>query len=244
MQVDVSAKITCTRHKQILFYMKPYIISHMMESVDGRIDCAMTEQIEPSNAYYDALDKLDCPTTLEGRVTMQIHFAEPAPFVATDSTPLGKTAFHKASQEEGYAVALDTKGSLRWPSRIHDGKPLLVVTSESCPKEYHDTLAKQNISWIAVGKGHIDLHRMVEMLNREFGVKRMAVVGGGHINGSFLAAGLLDEVSVMIGPGIDGRKGMASVFDGIEDADRPATLLKLNSIERMGDTVWLRYSFK
>ena len=24
--------------------MKPYIISHMMESVDGRIDCAMTEK--------------------------------------------------------------------------------------------------------------------------------------------------------------------------------------------------------
>ena len=33
--------------------MKPYIISHMMESVDGRIDCDMTEQIDPSNAYYE-----------------------------------------------------------------------------------------------------------------------------------------------------------------------------------------------
>ncbi len=223
--------------------MKPFIISHMMESVDGRIDCAMTEQIEPSNAYYDALDQLNCPTTLEGRVTMQIHFAKPEPFVARDNTPIGKPCFHKVSQESGYAVAIDTLGKLRWPSTMHDGKPLLVVTSEACAKEYLDTLTAQGISWIAVGAERIDLAKAVDILNVEFGVQRMAVVGGGHINGAFLAAGLLDEVSVMIGPGIDGREGMASVFDGINDHNRPATLLKLNSIERMGDTVWLRYSF-
>ena len=191
--------------------MKPFIISHMMESVDGRIDCAMTVQIEPSDVYYDALDQLDCPTTLEGRVTMQIHFAESEPFVAKDSTPIGRTAFHKTSAEPGYAVAIDTTGKLKWPSNKHDGKPLLVVTSETCAKEYLDTLTTQGISWIAVGTEHIDLAKAVDILNTEFGVKRMAVVGGGHINGAFLEAGLLDEVSVMIGPGIDGRKGMASV---------------------------------
>lgn len=224
--------------------MKPHVISHMMESVDGRIDCAMTEQIEPSNVYYDVLDQLACPATLEGRVTMQIHFADPQPFRAKDATPIGKTAFHKALEEAGYAVALDTKGRLCWPSNLHDGKPLLVVTSEDCPREYHETLTRQGLSWIAVGKGRIDLKEMLEILNREFNVDRMAVVGGGHINGSFLARGLLDEISVMIGPGIDGRKGMASVFDGIDDPNRPATLLKLNSLERMGDTVWLRYTLK
>lgn len=82
---------------------------------------------------------------------------------------------------------------------------------------------------------------MTEVLRRDFGVERMAVVGGGHVNGAFLAAGLLDEVSVMIGPGIDGRAGMAAVFDGIDDPQRPATLLNLDSVQRLGDTVWLRY---
>ncbi len=224
--------------------MKPYIICHMMESVDGRIDCDMTEQIDPSNAYYDALDQLDCPTTLEGRVSMQKHFAEPEPFVATDKTPIGKQAFHKAVEAKGYSIAIDTMGKLRWPSNTHYGTPFLVITSESCAKEYLDALTDQGISWIAAGTDGIDLAQAVDILNTEFGVERMAVVGGGHINGGFLAAGLLDEVSVMIGPGIDGRKGMASVFDGIEDADHPATLLKLNNVERMGDTVWLRYQFK
>lgn len=216
----------------------------MMESVDGRIDCAMTEQIEPSNVYYDALDQLECPTTLEGRVSMQKHFAKPEPLAANDKTPIGKPSFHKAVDAEGYSIAIDTMGKLVWPSNTHYGTPFLVITSKSCAKEYLDALTQQGISWIAVGTGEIDLAKAVDILNTQFGIQRMAVVGGGHINGGFLAAGLLDEVSVMIGPGIDGRKGMASAFDGIADANRPATLLKLNSVERMGDTVWLRYQFK
>ncbi len=222
--------------------MKPYIVCHMMASVDGRIDCAMTEQIDPSNAYYDALEQLDCPTTIEGRVTMQMHFALPEPFVASSSEPIGRTAFHKvADGKPGYDVAIDTHGKLRWPGNEQHGQPLLVIACEDCPKEYFDTLDRQGISWIAVGKKRINLETAMEILNTEFGVERIAVVGGGHINGAFLAAGLLDEVSLMIGPGIDGRKGMAAVFDGIDNPDRPATLLKLQSVERMGDTVWMRY---
>ena len=31
---------------------KPYIVCHMMASVDGRIDCAMTEQLPGVQEYY------------------------------------------------------------------------------------------------------------------------------------------------------------------------------------------------
>ena len=37
--------------------MKPYIICHMMASIDGRIDCDMTEHIG-GNEYYEALEQL------------------------------------------------------------------------------------------------------------------------------------------------------------------------------------------
>ncbi len=116
-----------------------------------------------------------------------------------------------------------------------------IIACEDCPKEYFDTLDRQGISWIAVGKNRIDLPKAMDILNTEFGVERIVLAGGGHINGAFLAEGLLDEVSLMLGPGIDGRKGMAAVFDGINEPDRPATLLKLQTVERMGDTVWMRY---
>lgn len=84
----------------------------------------------------------------------------------------------------------------------------------------------------------------MELLCSHFGVARMAVTGGGHINGAFLQAGLLDEVSFMVAPGIDGRAGMPAVFDGIADSSRAATLLRLCSVKQMGETVWMRYNFK
>ena len=34
--------------------MRPYTICHMMASLDGRIDCDMTEQIDDTNHYYEA----------------------------------------------------------------------------------------------------------------------------------------------------------------------------------------------
>ena len=168
--------------------MKSYIICHMMASVDGRIDCAMTEQIDSSNAYYDALEQLDCPTTIEGRVTMQMHFALPEAFVAASSEPVGHTAFHKAAEgKPSYDVAIGTHGKLRWPVNEQYDRPLLVIACEDCPKEYLDTLDRQGISWMAVGKEHIDLEKAMDILNTEFGVERIALVGGGHINGAFLA---------------------------------------------------------
>ena len=37
---------------------RPYIICHMMTSVDGRIDCAMTEHLPGVQEHYDTLDAL------------------------------------------------------------------------------------------------------------------------------------------------------------------------------------------
>ncbi|HBB07018.1 MAG TPA: 5-amino-6-(5-phosphoribosylamino)uracil reductase [Bacteroides sp.] len=223
--------------------MKPYIVCHMMSSVDGRIDCDMTERIG-GDEYYEALEQLGCDSDFSGRVTMQMHFALPEPFVPRDSTPVGCPSAYKAVEARGYAVAVDSKGRLQWPDNRVDDRPLLVVTSEQVSVAYLDTLRSQGISWIVAGQDEVDLAQAVEVLGSEFGVKRLAVVGGGHINGAFLKAGLLDEVSLVMGAGIDGRRGMTAVFDGIDDPAFPTTLLRLNSVERIGrDSVWLRYTF-
>ena len=108
--------------------MKPYIICHMMSLLDGRIDCDVTEQIESGNEYYDALNQLNCPSTLMGRVTMQMHYALPEPFIAEDKTPIGNERHHVAIATKGYLVAIDTMGKLSWPQNQFDGMPLLVIT--------------------------------------------------------------------------------------------------------------------
>lgn len=220
---------------------KPYIICHMMTSVDGHIDCAMTEQLPGVQEYYDTLDELDAPSRVSGKVTAVLEMAESGEFRSEKQEPIGKEAFCKAVSAKGYEIVTDTKGTLLWNDSEDAMRPLLIITSEQVSREYLAYLDSRHISWIACGKERIDLVRACEILAQEFGVERMAVVGGGHINAGFLEAGLLDEVSVLIGAGIDGRGGMAAVFDGLP-MNRPVTPLKLTEVKPYkSGAVWIRY---
>lgn len=194
---------------------RPYIICHMMTSVDGRIDCAMTEHLPGVQEYYDTLDALNAPTRISGRVTAQLEMSKPGVFACDDPHPLEREGFFKAESAPGYEVVTDTRGTLLWDKPADGERPLLILTSCQASREYLDYLEGLNISWIACGGDKIDLARACEILKEEFGVQRATVVGGGHINAAFLADGLLDEVSILVGAGIDGRGGMAAVFDGL-----------------------------
>ena len=220
---------------------KPYIICHMMTSLDGRIDCAMTEQLPGVDDYYQTLEALNVPTTVTGRVTAQLQMACPGEFQDSDPTPVGKEVFSKKADAPGYEVVVDTYGRLLWPDAGEPEKPLLILTSEQVPQEYLSYLDGRTISWIATGKERIDLARAAEILAAEFGVERLAVVGGSAINTAFLDAGLLDEVSILIGAGIDGRGNMPAVFDG-RAMDQPAIPLRLTDVQKSDSgAVWLRY---
>lgn len=72
---------------------KPYIICHMMTSVDGRIDCAMTSQLPGVEDYYKTLDALNLPTTVSGRVTAELEMAEPGFFQAKNPETFGPRRF-------------------------------------------------------------------------------------------------------------------------------------------------------
>ena len=225
---------------------KPFIICHMIASIDGRIDCAMTEKIDTTNSYYDALAALNAPSILCGKTTMAMHNAAPGRFVPSgnDAKPLAREAFHKAVAADAYTLSVDTVGELLWDSNVVENLPLVCVVSERVSRGYLRYLEDKKISWIATGRERIDLARAMEIARKEFGIARLALVGGGHINGAFLAAGLIDEVSVMFGAAIDGRKGFAAVFDGIDPAAEPFPL-KLKSVEQFDNgTVWLRYTTK
>ena len=141
-------------------------------------------------------------------------------------------------------MGVDTKGTLLWGDDVEAqfDRPLVMLLSEKASKEYLRYLESKGISYVTTGAEGIDLEDAVATLHDTFGIGRLAVVGGGHINGAFLEAGLLDEVSMMFGAAIDGREGWCAAFDGIRDQNRRPTLLEVKSIKQMGQTVWLRYN--
>lgn len=224
---------------------RPYIICHMMTSVDGRIDCPMVGQLS-TDEYYVALAKLEPCSKLSGRVTAALECtAVKEEAERMEGEPIGRTSIYVAQKADEYTIVMDTYGKLRWQSNQADGHPLLCIVSEEVSQAYLETLRQLGISWIAAGKGRIDLRKAAEALYEHFAVQRLAIVGGGHICGGFLEAGLVDEASIMVAPGIDGRKGQTAVFDGISRTDCTPYKLKLESVEKWEtDIVWLRYTIK
>lgn len=218
----------------------------MMMTVDGRIDCPVVDKVS-GEEYYLALDKLGHCSKLSGKVTAALeNSAVKGVAEAPEGETVGEESVLVAAESDEYTIVVDTNGCLLWQANEADGHPLLCILSENVTAEHLKELREMGISWIAAGKGRIDLARAMQLAYERFGVERVAVVGGGNICGGFLAAGLVDEASVMVAPGIDGRKGQTAVFDGIvKDSDTPYRL-KLKSVEQWKGTevIWLRYAVK
>ncbi len=103
-------------------------------------------------------------------------------------------------------------------------------------------LRERGISYIVAGTASVDLVRAVDLPGEHFGIRTLLLEGGGHINGAFLQAGLVDEISLLLMPGIDGRHDIPAVFDGLSPTREEAVPLELKSVEKRGKgALWIRY---
>lgn len=82
-----------------------------MEPVDGRIDCAMTEEIDSSDVYYEALNEHNCDSTLEGRVTMQMHYDGDCRPKPTAHSPKHKHVYRPLRQQRFHHMMYPVNGS-------------------------------------------------------------------------------------------------------------------------------------
>lgn len=222
---------------------KPYIICYMMTSVDGRIDCDMVGKLAGVQEYYPLLDELGLQSAISGKTTARLELAESGEFKPETHTPFGKeTVSKKTDSENGYTIVVDIKGTLLWKHDSAYDQPHILITSKQVSQEYVSYLDEKNISYIVTGDTKIDLAAACEALRESFGIERMGIVGGSAINTAFLDAGLLDEVIVLIGAGIDGRASFPSVFHREGNSHAVPTPLKLVEAKTYhSGAVFIRY---
>ena len=225
---------------------RPYIVCYMMTSVDGRIDCAMTEKLPGVQEYYPLLDELGLQTAVSGRITAQLELAEPGKFQSKSVTPVTQNVTSKkVDSAVGYSVVVDTRGTLLWRDDSAYEQPHIILLSRQVSREYLNYLDEKNISYIVAGDTGIDLPAACTVLKETFGIERLGVVGGPTINTAFLDAGLLDEVIVLIGAGIDGRASYPTVFQRADERSWDLTPLKLLEAKAYDSgAVLIRYQTK
>ena len=226
--------------------MKPYVICHMNSSLDGRI---LGSRWRPSENRMAGLferihKKLGGGSWLIGRVTGSEYAGAQAYPRHTDQTYPREPWFARRDAK-AYGIALDAHGKIAWGRSDIGGDPVVAVLTEAVSDAHLAGLRQDRVSYIFAGARELDLSLALEILNRELGIERLLIEGGGGSNGSFLRAGLINEISLAICPVIDGAKGAPSIFDSSDrDAGVPApiTSMTLASSEVLeGGTVWLRY---
>jgi 2,5-diamino-6-(ribosylamino)-4(3H)-pyrimidinone 5'-phosphate reductase len=214
----------------------------MLSSVDGKIDPDSLRSVMSEDEYESTGDELGGDGWICGRTTMQRHFANREPFASSTNKKAGPQPVFVARTADSYAVSVDTLGKLTWSEGDLDGDHLICVVSEQAPEDYLTFLRHRGISYIVAGEKAIDLVNTVELLGEHFGIRKLLLEGGGHINGAFLEADLVDELSLLIVPGIDGRHDIPAVFDGVNPNRTNAVPLKLKSLkQRANDVLWIRY---
>jgi 2,5-diamino-6-(ribosylamino)-4(3H)-pyrimidinone 5'-phosphate reductase len=222
--------------------MKPYIICHMLASIDGKIDGSFLRAVGGTGDYETTGAMLKGDAWVCGRITMQQHFADKDPFISASNRPAGPQPVYVARRAQSYAISVDTTGKLRWSKNNIDDDHLICVVSERAPEDYLSMLRKKKISYIVTGKVSVDLVQAVKLLGEHFGIKTLLLEGGGHINGAFLEAGLVDEVSLLLVAAIDGRHQIPAVFDGVNPSLKKALQLRMKSVEqRKNGALWIRY---
>ena len=226
--------------------MRPRIICHMAASIDGRIvvdgwpgsvAAAVRREYDRIHASY-AADGWLC-----GRVTME-PFAKGMRSeveIANEHRNEGpRDDFRAPGDFESFAFAVDASGRLAWESNDIGGDHVAAIVSARVSDGYLSSLRERGVSYLLAGERDIDFAVALEKIRAQFGVRTLMLEGGGRINGAFLRAGLVDEVSLLVVPVADGRLGRPAVFD-IEDDVTPPRLV-LEGLEQCGDDIlWLRY---
>ncbi|HLY45083.1 MAG TPA: RibD family protein [Stellaceae bacterium] len=226
--------------------MKPYVICHMNASIDGRILGSRWRPVENRMAgLFERLhDVLGGGSWLIGRVTGS-EYAKADAYSERAEQTYPREPWFARRDAAAYGIVLDARGKIAWGRSDIGGDPIVAALTERVSDAHLAGLRRDGVSYIFAGDEALDLGLALEILNRELGIERLLLEGGGGSNGAFLRAGLIDEISLAICPAIDGAKGAPSTFDSSDSeaaVAAPLRAMTLASSEVLeGGVVWLRY---
>ena len=232
--------------------MCPQIICHVMGSVDGRL---LTDRwMEPYDGkskgemmgIYAAMGRqLNTDAWMFGKRTLCEGYF-PKKFHTQDTTLLAHPAPYVADNTSSRLfVVTDPDADILYESSTVRGDNVVCILPETAPARYLEYLQNKGISYLFAGAKGDDLRTAMQALAETFGVESLSLQGGGIIDGAFLQAGLIDELSLVVYPGIDGSADSTSIFHYIGKGNpSQGQSLELLSAQTMEDgVVWLRYKF-
>ncbi|AKF04452.1 bifunctional deaminase-reductase domain protein [Sandaracinus amylolyticus] len=218
----------------------------MVPSVDGRI---VTDRWDLPPTFVSEYERtaatFGADAWMIGRISMEPYAGKATIPRRAPAERIPRTDFVARRDASSYAIVVDPGGKLRWTSSDIDGEHVITVLTEGVEDAYLAFLRSKGVSYVFGGRTEIDLGRALARLRASFGIETLLLEGGGKINGSFLDEDLVDELSVIVAPVVDGSVGTPTLFDRSSSRRSRASTprhFELVSVERLpSDLVWIRY---
>jgi riboflavin biosynthesis pyrimidine reductase len=229
--------------------MQPRIICHMLSSLDGKLHpsrYSMPHGVERRHllaAYDGAAANLAADGWIVGRVTMAEVVKDERPASLAAGVPGPRSAWLSPDRGSSFAIGLDPDGKLHYGRSTVGDEHIVAVLGEHVSDDYLFGLRQGGVSYVFAGRDGRDLKAAVKALGQELGAKSLLLEGGAAINAAFLKDGLIDELSILICPGIDGVRGVQTIFEGPETGcPGYGRSLSFKSVQVLdGGILWARY---
>lgn len=198
--------------------VKPHVICHMMGSLDGSLHPSRWTKspdggrTEWSSAYERIHQALNADAWLVGRVTMA-EMSKGVPHAPAGIGAVDRPHHFAARSAGSYAVTIDPSGKVHFSKPDIGGDHVVSILGRDVPDRHLAELTAAGVSYIVAPEARPDLAGVLEVLARELAVRRLLLEGGAAINGAFLAAGLVDELSLLMAPALEGRRASQSIVE-------------------------------
>lgn len=199
---------------------RPYIVCHILSTLDGKIEGASfgTPPARAASGEYARIrDEYHADAWLYGTTTTKEFTAFRKPILQESGAVIPQGDFVAQSDANLYYISIDTAGEIGWESGLFRkaGRPdahVIEVLTETTPVAYRHYLRQKGVSYILAGNEALDCRLAAQKLYDLFGIETVLLCGGGTINWTFLQQGMVDELSLLLAPVADGSPDTVPVF--------------------------------
>ena len=230
------------------------ITCHMIMSADGRlISKYWTPLYITASSIGDVYEATAAKMPADGWIVGRNTLAEYGSDLIEEQEPMkgpktmNTTTFVGKREGRPLAVVFDVQGRLHYKSStLPSGEHIVAVLGSHVTRAYQKELEEVGVSYImrTPGTKKEETISALKLLESDFNAHHLLLEGGAITCGIFTQMGLVDELSLIIYPGLDGNCRHPSVIECCSEEPSPFkdTRLELIDCETVGSGfVWLRY---
>jgi 5-amino-6-(5-phosphoribosylamino)uracil reductase len=217
----------------------PYVLLSCAVSIDGFLDDTSEQRLLLSNDEdFDRVDavRAEADAILVGAATIR----RDNPRLLVRSAERRQARAARGKPDNPIKVTISGSGDLDPQAKFFttgDVDKLVYSATSNVDKA---TARLSGVATVVDAGDPIDLHRVLANLHAR-GVQRLMVEGGASIHTQFLAAGLADEIHLVVAPFFVGDVAAPRFVNPMSFVAGPDRRMHLAEARQIGDCVLLRY---